>query len=106
VTSRRTCSNIVAVVATLVIGIPRGGTESPVAIGGPGDSKPVAIHIEIGDRSELVDLTRLVSIEDVRGREVLAVATPEQLVRLREAGYGWRILPHAMKAADVTMCPP
>ncbi|MBD3872808.1 MAG: carboxypeptidase regulatory-like domain-containing protein [Acidobacteria bacterium] len=105
-TSRRTCSNIVAVVATLVIGIPHGGTESPAAIGGPGDSKPVAIHIEIGDRSELVDLTRLVSIEDVRGREVLAVATPEQLVRLHEAGYGWRILPHAVKAEDVTMCPP
>jgi len=106
VTSHRTCSNIVAVVATLVIGIPHGGTESPVAIGGPGDSKPVAIHIEIGDRSELVDLTRLVSIEDVRGREVLAVATLEQLVRLREAGYGWRILPHVVKAEDVTMCPP
>jgi len=106
VTLRRTCSNIVAVVATLVIGIPHGGTESPVKFGGPGDGKPVAIHIEIGDRSELADLTRLVSIEDVRGHEVLAAATPEQLRGLSEAGYDWRILPPAVKAADVTMCPP
>jgi len=66
----------------------------------------VDIRIEIGDRSELAGLTRLVSIEDVRGREVLAVATPAQLVRLREAGYVWRILPPTGKAADVTMCPP
>ena len=66
----------------------------------------VDIRIEIGDRSELAGLTRLVSIEDVRGREVLAVATPAQLVRLREAGYVWRILPATAKAADVTMCPP
>ena len=103
--SGRTCGVIVAVVAALVIGIPEGGAAWPVAIEGSGIGEPVTIRIEIGDRSELAVLTRLVSIEDVRGREVLAVATPEQLVRLHEAGYRWRILPPAIKAADVTMCP-
>ena len=94
------------VTATLVIGIPQGGAESPVATEGPQIGEPVMIRIEIGDRSELADLTRLVSIEDVRGREVLAVANTAQLVRLREAGYVWQILPPAVKVADVTTCPP
>jgi len=89
----------------LVFGIPRGAAESPVAIGGPGNGELITIRIEIGDRSELSELTRLVSIEDVRGREVRAVATPAQLRRLREAGYGWQGLPGTRKAADATMCP-
>jgi len=71
-----------------------------------GFTDTVSIRIEIRDRSELARLTRLVSIEDVRGHEVRAVATTAQLVRLREAGYQWRILPPVVKAADVTMCPP
>jgi hypothetical protein len=73
---------------------------------GAGSVVPVTIRIEIGDRSELAGLTRLVSIEDARGLEVRAVATPAQLMRLREAGYVWQILPPAAKAADVTMCSP
>ena len=89
----------------LVIGISQGAAESPMAVGEPGIGGSVTIRIEIGDRSEISGLTRLVSIEDVRGREVRAVATPAQLQRLREAGYEWRILPSAVKAADVTMCP-
>ena len=71
-----------------------------------GFAETVSIRIEIRDRAELARLTRLVSIEDVRGLEVQAVATPEQLVRLHEAGYQWRVLPPAVKAADVTICPP
>jgi hypothetical protein len=102
--SSQTCSVIFAVVAALVIGIPQGEAESPTATGGQGSVVPVMIRIEIGDRSELADLTRLVSIEDVRGSEVLAVATPEQLRRLSEAGHDWRILPPVVKAADVMMC--
>lgn len=92
-------------VAALVIGVPRGDAESPVTVGGPGIGEPVTIRIEIGDRSELADLTRLISIEDVRGHDVLAVATTAQLVRLRDAGYRWRVLPPVAKAADITMCP-
>jgi len=90
----------------LVIGILQGAAESPVTIENQGVGEPLTIQIDIGHRSELSGLTRLVSIEDVRGREVRAVATPEQLVRLGEAGYEWRILPSAVKAADVVMCQP
>jgi len=73
-----------------------------------GDVAPagvVSISLEIDDRSELGTLTRLVSIEDVRGREILATASPEQLEELRTAGYAWRVLPANSKADDVTMCP-
>jgi len=103
----RICGVIVIVVAMLTIGIPRAGAESPLAIEGPGIGEPVTIRIDIRDRSEIAVLTRLVSIEDVRGHEVLAVATTAQLVRLHEAGYQWRVLPPVVvKAADITMCPP
>jgi len=74
---------------------------------GPSESgfaDTVSIRIKIRDRAELARLTRLVNIEDARGLEVLAVAAPEQLRRLSEAGYDWRILPPAVKAAEVTMC--
>jgi hypothetical protein len=64
----------------------------------------VTIELEIGDRSQLERLTRLVSIEDVRGHEVRATATPEQLEGLRAAGWSWRIVPKARVAADHAMC--
>ena len=104
--SNQICGVLVAVVAMLITGTGQGGAGSPVAFGGPGIGESVTIRIEISDRSEIANLTRLVSIEDVRGREVRAVATSKQLLRLREAGYQWRVLPAAVKAADVTMCPP
>ncbi len=68
---------------------------------------PVTIVISIDGRAELERLTRLVGIEDVRGLEVRAVASPRQLEGLRAAGYTWQILPSiAVKADDITMCPP
>jgi len=99
------CGVIVTVVAMLTIGIPRADAESPVTVGEPGFGEPVTIRIEIGDRSELSVLTRLVSIEDVRDLDVLATATAKQLASLRAAGYSWRVLPGTRKAADATMCP-
>ena len=71
-----------------------------------GFADTVSIHIEIRDRAELARLTRFVSIEDVRGLDVLATATAKQLASLRAAGYSWRVLPSTHKAADATMCPP
>ncbi len=62
------------------------------------------IRLEIRDRAQLHHLTRLISIDNVRGTEVLATATPAQLAALREAGYTWEILPAAPKA-DAGMCP-
>jgi hypothetical protein len=70
---------------------------------GPGDV--VRIRLVIDDRSELGKLTKLVGIDDVRGREILATASPEQLEELRAAGYDWQVLPTNGKATDVTMCP-
>jgi hypothetical protein len=67
--------------------------------------RAVEVRIEIGDRSELASLTRLVGIDDVRGLVVRATATPEQLEELGAAGYAWEILPAPAKAAGVVMCP-
>ena len=64
----------------------------------------VTIELEIGDRSELDLLTRLVSIDDVRGHEVRATATPRQLEGLRAAGWSWQVLPAATRAAEPEMC--
>ncbi len=62
------------------------------------------IRIGIRDRDDLRYLTRLVSIDDVRGTEVRASATPAQLAALRAAGFRWKVAPTAAKA-DVVMCP-
>ncbi len=64
----------------------------------------VTIALEIGDRSELERLTRLVSIDDVRGHDVRAVATPRQLEGLQAAGWSWQVVPAATLAATPEMC--
>jgi hypothetical protein len=69
-----------------------------------GKRSVVTIELEIGDRRQLERLTRLVSVDDVRGHEVRATATPEQLEALRAAGWSWRVLPEADFAADPRMC--
>jgi len=77
----------------------RGGLRPDGRIGAATD-----IRIEIDDRDEIRSLTRLVSIDDVRGTEVRASATPSQLVALRAAGYRWEVVPAAAKA-EAVMCP-
>ena len=64
----------------------------------------VTIELEIGDRSELEELTRLVSIDDVRGHEVRATATPRQLEGLLAAGWSWQVVPVASLAVEPGMC--
>ncbi|MCW8985181.1 MAG: M14 family zinc carboxypeptidase [Thermoanaerobaculales bacterium] len=64
----------------------------------------MTIRLEIGDRSELEQLTRLVSIENVRGHDVWAIATPRQLEKLRAAGWSWQIVPAASLAVEPGMC--
>ncbi len=61
------------------------------------------IRIEMHDRGDLERLTRLVSIDDVRGTRVWASATPSQLQALRAAGFRWEVVPKAAKA-DAVMC--
>ncbi len=89
------------VFAILLTAVPWvGGGENQL----PGPRSSVAIELEIGDRSELEKLTRLVSIDDVRGRVVRATATPRQLESLRAAGWSWQIVPEATLAAEPGMC--
>ncbi|MCP4661617.1 MAG: hypothetical protein GY856_39960, partial [bacterium] len=74
----------------------------PPAVAGARDAY---VHLTVDDPAELEVLTRLVSITDVRGSEVRAYASPEQLVGLREAGYSWEVLPELKRARIVSMCP-
>jgi hypothetical protein len=67
---------------------------------------PVTIRIEVEDRAELERLTRMISIDDVRGREVRAVVTAGQLERLEAAGWSWRVVPTKSQAANAVMCNP
>ena len=70
----------------------------------PGWRSAITIELEIGDRSELEQLTRLVSIDDVRGHRVRATATPRQIEALRAAGWSWQIVPAAILAVEPGMC--
>jgi hypothetical protein len=70
----------------------------------PDSRSPISIRLQIASRSDLEQLTRLVSIEDVRGREVRALATNVQLEKLQQAGWNWQILPAPSAAAEAGMC--
>ena len=69
-----------------------------------GSQSPVSIQLRIDSRSDLEQLTRLVSIDDVRAHEVRATATPRQLEGLRAAGWSWQVAPAAILAAEPGMC--
>jgi hypothetical protein len=84
----------------LVVLFPINAAEERVGI----SESPITIQIEIRAREELADLTRLVSIDDVRGHEVRAVATPGQLKRLEAAGWSWQAVPAAIRAVEPGMC--
>ena len=88
-------------IAILMAFAPTTGAAEERALGsGP----PVTIQFEIGDRSELERLTRLVSIDDVRGHEVRATATQRQLEELKSAGWRWKVVPAKARAAEPAMC--
>jgi len=70
----------------------------------PASRSAVTIELEIGDRSELERLTRLVSIDDVRGHKVRATATQRQLEVLKSAGWRWKVVPAKARAAEPAMC--
>jgi len=90
----------------VVIGILLAGV--PFVAAGENDSRDsrsvITIQLEISDRSELEQLTRLVSIDDVRGLDVRATATPRQLEGLRKAGWNWQVVPTASLAVEPGMC--
>jgi hypothetical protein len=69
-----------------------------------GTQTPITISIEIGDRTDLERLTRQISIEDVRGTDVRAVVTQEQLEDLEAAGWSWSAVPSPPKLEHTAMC--
>ncbi len=66
---------------------------------------PRAIRIVLEDRGRLEELSRLISIDDVRDGVVTATATPGQLERLAKAGFEWEVLTGAEAPELATMCP-
>jgi len=69
------------------------------------DERPVRIHLTVADRAEIAVLTRLVSIDDVRGLEVWAYASPRQLEALTKAGYAWDDAPEVRNPELLASCP-
>ena len=94
---RRGPTSILVIVTALLV-----ASALPVFASG---NVPVTIELTIDNRAELDTLTRLVSIDDVRGLRVRAAAMPRQLRALRAAGYRWHVVPAAAKADGVIMCP-
>jgi hypothetical protein len=89
--------------AALVLIFP-ATAASTSTVRGEESVQSVTIEVEIRNHSEIERLTRLVSIDDVRGSLVRASATSRQLDELRATGYDWRVIPRAFKADGVTMC--
>jgi hypothetical protein len=69
------------------------------------NDETVAIRIVLENRDRLEELSRLVSIDDVRDGVVTAQAFPAQLERLARAGFQWEVLPEAEAPELATMCP-
>lgn len=65
--------------------------------------EPLTIRLTVPDRTSLEWLSRQVSIDDVHGTRVTAVASPRQLEVLSAAGYRWSVVPKV--AVSATMCP-
>jgi hypothetical protein len=61
------------------------------------------IRLQIKDRAQLAELTTMVSVDAVRGRDVWAYATPTQLQRLQTGGYSWQQLQHPGDNDQATM---
>jgi hypothetical protein len=65
--------------------------------------RPTVIRFQIKSREELPALSGLVSIDDVRGLEVRAYASPAALARLTKMGYTWEALPDPGLNPDAQM---
>jgi hypothetical protein len=68
------------------------------------DGGAIEIRITVPDRSQLEQLSRLISVYDVRDGEVFALASPQQLKRLVDAGFAWRTVA-SVAALEADMCP-
>jgi len=87
---------LVVALVSLVVGF---------AVEAAATDRSTRIRFTIEDRAELEQLTRLVSIDDVRDNLVEAYASPGQLLALAKAGYTWEVLPHPAVGRILAMCP-
>ena len=62
------------------------------------------IRVMLHERAQLEQLTRLVSIDNVRGLEVIAGASPKQLDRLVKEGFSFEIIDSGKQPELATMC--
>jgi len=69
----------------------------------PSNSENFYFKFEITDRIELEQITRIVSIDNVKGLTVYAYATLTQLTKLSNLGYKVEFLPISGSAKDLTM---
>ena len=60
----------------------------------PADSPEYYFRFKIADRAELAQLTRVISIDNVRDSIVTAYANHEEFSAYEELGYKYEILPH------------
>ncbi|MFH1700691.1 MAG: M14 family zinc carboxypeptidase [Candidatus Zixiibacteriota bacterium] len=52
------------------------------------------IEIQVDSQTNLNELTRLISIDNIKGNTVFAYGTPQQLANLENRGYFYKSLPH------------
>ncbi len=69
----------------------------------PQASTEIYFKFSISSREEIETITRIVSIDNVKGNEVYAYAHPDELKKLKEMGYTIEILPHPSSGRPLTM---
>ena len=67
------------------------------------DFKEVYFKFEIQQRAELENLTRIISIDNVRGHTVFAYANPKEFEEFLKSGYEYEKLPHPGTLLDPEM---
>jgi murein tripeptide amidase MpaA len=58
------------------------------------ESTETYFKFRINDRAELDKLTRIISIDNIKGLDVYAYANKKELARFEEMGYSYTVLPH------------
>jgi hypothetical protein len=96
-----TALRILIGIVLLLTGHQAGGREEVLT---PNSQPAITVEIGFDNRAELNHLTRMVSIESVRGSVARAVVTPHQFEELDAAGWRLRVLPSPATAAAPPMC--
>jgi hypothetical protein len=79
-------------------------TAAGAETGTPSAHPVIDVEITFDNRVDLHRLTRMISIENVRGGAARAVVTPGQLEELEAAGWHVQVLPAQSEASPPPMC--